>query len=137
MSMIFSEIICHFIWRIASDSDPMKKATCSIVEKFLEDKVTDLGYSPISIAVLEDHVHLLAMIQHNITPKSIVEDLKEKISKYLNCELAMQNPPIWNEGYGIVSVSKSHVDIVTEYLVDHKTRHRKGKINTTLERVSI
>lgn len=133
--MPFSEFFCHMIWKIAPESKTLNTPTRLLVERFLISAGDMLGYSPLAVAVLDDHVHLFAQLQPGIAPGQLIEDLKGRIIKYIGEQLASTAVPEWSEGYGVVSVSRVHSELVIEYVKNQVQRHREGRINRTLERV--
>ena len=135
MPLGFSEIFFHIVWRTAPASDRMNAPTRKIVKNFLMDFGEKYGYEPIAISVLEDHLHILAKLLPGVAPGLLVETLKEELNQYLKKTLAMKNPPHWDDGYGIVSVSRAHIDAVAQYVHQQEKRHKTNRINSTLERV--
>lgn len=135
MALAFSDIYCHIIWRVSNTSAVMMNPTRKLMRCFLEDFAEQFGYEYIAVSVLEDHVHMLARLLPGVAPGLLVELLKEESTQYLQKTLAMKNPPQWDDAYGIVSISGSHLDMVAKYVVQQEKRHREGKINKTLERV--
>ena len=132
----FTDIYFHFIWRIDENSPEIDNLTERLVEKFLIDYGERFGYECIANAVLPDHIHLFAKVMSGVAPGVLVEMLKSELTKFMTEKLAMQSPPKWDEGYGAVSVSKAHTETIINYVKTQKSRHREGKINDTLERVS-
>ncbi len=135
MPLGFSEIYFHFVWRIAPASSAMNAPTQKLVNNFLSDFGEKYGYEPIAVSVLEDHLHILAKLLPGIAPGLLIEVLKEELAHYLKKTLDMKNPPQWDDGYGIVSVSRAHIEAVAKYVQQQQKRHSDGKTNPTLERV--
>ena len=135
MALAFSDIYCHLVWRISAASAVMMAPTRKLVRSFLEDFAEQFGYECIVVSVLEDHVHMLAKLLPGIAPGLLVELLKEELTQYLQKKLAMKNPPQWDDAYGIVSISGSHLEMVAKYIAQQEKHHRKGTTNKTLERV--
>ena len=134
MPLGFSEIYCHLIWRVAADSERMNKATQKILERYLLQHGDDFGYKPLAVAVLEDHIHMLVKLMSGVAPGALVELLKKQIKIFLVEQMAVKSPPRWDDGYGIVSVSRAHLGVVADYIRTQGARHKSGKINKTLER---
>jgi len=132
--LAFSEIYCHFVWRISDDSPKLDKLTQRLAENFIRDFDEKFGYECISVCALADHIHFLAKLLPGVAPGLLVVRIKDELSEYLKVKLAMNTPPRWDNRYGIVSVSKSHLEIVKKYVETQKIRHRDGKLNKTLER---
>ncbi len=132
--MPFNEIFYHIIWKIASDSRKMNPITRSVIKEFITKSGKEIGYIPLSVAVLEDHIHILVETPPDTTPGKLVITLKNRILDYLAEKMAMSSTPVWDENYGIVSVSRSHTELVAKYIDEQEQRHKIGKINRTLER---
>lgn len=113
----------------------MTEPTQKLVLQFLEDYGEKFGYEPIAIAVLNDHIHILVKLLPGIAPGILVELLKTEIAHYLKETMAMKNPPQWDDAYGIVSISRAHIDIVAKYIRQQRQKHKSGRTNETLERV--
>ena len=135
MPFAFSEIFYHIVWRIAPASSPISSPTRRLIRTFLEDSGERFGCEPIAVSVLENHIHILVQILPGIAPGLLASLLMEEIDHYLAKALAMKNPPQWDDGYGIVSISKAHIKIVAEYVRNQESRHKQGKTNSTLERM--
>ncbi len=135
MPTSFSEIFFHLVWRISPASPKMTPPTRSLVKSFLQDSGDKFGYEPIALSVMDDHIHIVVGLLPGIAPGLLVETLKEEIYRYLAGDMAMKNPPSWDDAYGVVSISRAHLDIVAEYVRTQEKRHRAGRTNTTLERV--
>ncbi|MCD6594164.1 transposase [bacterium] len=133
--LAFSEIYCHFVWRINDDSPKMDKLTQRLVENFIRDFDEKFGYECIAVCALNNHIHFLANILAGIAPGLLVVRIKDELAEYLKIKLAMNTPPRWDNRYGIVSVSKSHLEVVKNYVQTQNNRHRDGKLNETLERI--
>jgi len=136
MNMLaFSDIFIHLVWCISDKSPKLDNVTRQLVEKFIAESGERFGYEYIAVASLDDHIHLLAKTLPGVAAGLLVELLKKEIITYLTGKLAMKSPPEWDNCYGIVSVSKAHLESVTEYIHSQVSRHKDGKINKTLERM--
>ncbi len=134
MPLGFSEIFCHIVWRTEPLSPRLSVPVRRLVKQFLLGAGEKLGYEPIAVAALEDHVHLLAKILPGVAPGLLAETLKKELSDYLVEKLALTPAPQWDEGYGIVSVSPAHTEIVARYVRGQEAFHKTGHTNKTLER---
>ncbi len=135
MPVGFSEIYCHIVWRVAEDSSEMNSAMQKVLQGYFTSRGDEFGYKPVAISVLNDHIHLFAQLMPGVAPGALAELVKHQSTIFMIDEMALKTPPIWDNGYGVVSVSKSHTDIVSEYVRTQEFKHKSGKTNSTLERV--
>jgi REP element-mobilizing transposase RayT len=93
------------------------------LHEYLGGTVKGLGGVPEAVGGVDDHVHLLISLKTNAAPAEIVRELKKASSVW-----AAENHCkgfAWQEGYGIFSVSWTHVDVVRNYIANQEEHHRK------------
>ncbi len=85
----------------------------------------NLGYSPVLINSVEDHVHSLFELGRTVAIAGAVEEVKSSSSKWIKT----QDPSLiafsWQAGYGAFSVSRSNVDQVRRYIESQREHHRR------------
>ncbi len=95
----------------------------------------NLGCPSIRIGGIEDHVHLLVRFSKNIAVKDFIRDLKRSSSKWIKEE----NPNLlsfgWQAGYGVFSISPSHVSQVQNYIENQAEHHKKETFQDEFRRL--
>ncbi len=106
------------------------------LHEYLGGTVKGLGGVPEAIGGVEDHVHLLIGLKTTAAPAEMVRELKKASSVWAaehHCKGFA-----WQEGYGIFSVSCTHVEAVRNYIANQEEHHRKtgssGEFRQMLER---
>ena len=78
---------------------------------------------------IADHVHLLVTVPRTVLIPDFMELMKGMSSRALN---DIHGSPTWSfkwqGGYGIDTVSHSHVDRVRAYIHNQKQHHREGTL---------
>ena len=85
----------------------------------------NLECSSITIGGVEDHVHVSCNLTKKAAPMKVLELLKKDSSKFvksLRSDLAAFH---WQDGYGLFSVSPSHLDVLREYILHQEAHHKK------------
>ena len=134
MDNVFSEILLHVVWKISSNSKKMTSPTQKILREYLSDVIDKKQFEIIEAAVTDDHIHILIKPSIEIQIKNSVFKLMDNCSDYLTQKMALQNPPQWDLNFGVVSVSKAHLEMVVEYIRTQDIRHKSSKTNATLEK---
>lgn len=70
-----------------------------------------------------DHVHILCRLGKSIAIADLIRELKRDSSKWVKAtapELPMFQ---WQSGYGVFSISPSHVHPLTEYIREQQSHH--------------
>lgn len=95
----------------------------SEVHSYLGGIAKSLGCQPVIVGGVEDHVHLLLCFSRNIEVANLVRDLKRRSSVWLH-DRGLEKF-VWQNGYGVFSVSQSNVDDVETYIRNQEEHHRK------------
>lgn len=133
--MPFSELFYHIVMKINVSEVKLHELTRKIVQAKLEEEIESVGGANISVNLLHDHAHLLVQLPQIIAPDEIVNHLADSTSELVE-GMGRNEKLVWEEDSGVVSVSKSHLEIVTKYVETQAERHASGNINETLERTS-
>ncbi|HDR90823.1 MAG TPA: hypothetical protein ENN75_01100, partial [candidate division Zixibacteria bacterium] len=124
-----------FIIRIDTSEGALHALTRKVVEAKLEEEIQGIGGANIALKMLDDHVHIIAQITPNAAVDDIVHLLMESSSELVS-GMGRNEKLIWQPEFGAVSVSKSHLEILTKYVETQEERHAGGNINETLERTT-
>ena len=72
-----------------------------------------------------DHVHALFALSKNCSIAQIVYEVKRSSSKWIKTQGPEYKKFYWQSGYGVFSVSQSHVEQVRRYIAGQERHHRK------------
>ena len=84
-----------------------------------------LGCPVVTVGGTADHVHILCMLSRVHTIAKLLEEVKKNSSKWVKTKRQELLKFSWQNGYGIFSVSQSHVDTVKRYIGNQQRHHRK------------
>ncbi|MFM7558507.1 IS200/IS605 family transposase, partial [Cylindrospermopsis raciborskii] len=96
----------------------------SQVYGYLTGKANHLGCITHAIGGIEDHIHLVISIPPKISIAECVKALKGSSAHY--CNQSLPNLPqkfIWQEGYGIFSLSANQLSVAIDYVNNQKVHH--------------
>src|SRR2546426_4517752 len=89
----------------------------------------------ITVGGVEDHVHVLCHITKKLAPMKVLEVLKKDSSKFAKTLRGDLSAFHWQDGYGLFSVSPSHVDAVRQYILNQQEHHKKETFQEELRRI--
>jgi len=72
-----------------------------------------------------DHVHALIDLPTDYTIEEAAQLFKGSSSHWINDERLVNGRFHWGRGYGIFSVSESHLDRVCKYIANQEEHHRR------------
>ncbi|MDQ2731694.1 MAG: transposase, partial [Armatimonadota bacterium] len=82
----------------------------------------------LAIGGVQDHVHLVVKAPTTISPSEIMQRVKGASSTLVRERLAPGKLFGWQEGYGVFSVSRSHVERVVNYVKNQEHHHASAKL---------
>ena len=131
--MSFNEVFLHLVMPIDAKNKLPHPITMKLVETKLSKTVSEFGGETLAVKLLPNHVHILVSVLPAASIDDLVVELKGETSELVE-GTGRGETLVWAEGYGVVSVSKSHIDIVKNYIDTQEERHKTGKLNATLEK---
>ncbi len=131
--MPFAELFYHIVLGI-EPGNALHPVTAKLVDTKIAGIVEEIGGKMIAHKSLDDHMHFLIAMPHMASPDDIVAEIKERSTELVS-GLGRNEKLEWAKGYGIVTVSNSHLELVEKYIDSQEKRHLEGKTNATLERI--
>jgi len=89
----------------------------------------------ITIGGAEDHVHVACNLTKKLAPAKVIELLKKDSSKFVKTLRTDLDAFHWQDGYGLFSVSPSHLEPLRQYILSQQEHHRKESFQEELLRV--
>lgn len=83
------------------------------------------GMTALQVGGIDNHIHALTSSPASKSPSNIAQYLKGDSSYWIKREFQMLNNFAWQDGFGVFSVSRSHVQRVTEYIKNQRKHHEK------------
>lgn len=123
MSQSLSRLFVHVIFstkgRYPFLEDSAQRAE---LHAYLGEVAKRIGFQPVRVGGVADHVHLLLIQPRTATIADCVKEVKRVSTKWMkekgNSKFA------WQAGYGVFSVSQSNVNEVEAYIRDQDVHHR-------------
>lgn len=90
---------------------------------FLTGILSSIGCYLIEFGSTENHVHILMVLNKNVSMSNMVGKVKANTSRWIRQRNG--NEFSWQEGYGAFSVSQMKVDVVQQYIQNQIEQHKK------------
>lgn len=92
---------------------------------YLAGSCRRLGIPSLIVGGVEDHVHISCYMSRTITMADFIAEIKRESSKWIKTKDVALSEFHWQSGYGIFSLSPSHVDDLRRYIEGQEEHHRK------------
>lgn len=93
--------------------------------KYMTTIIQNNGHKVLIINGMPDHVHLLFGLRPNQSLSSLMQQIKQDTSKWINKSRTAFNRFSWQKGYASFSYSKSQLPRVINYIKNQEQHHRK------------
>jgi putative transposase len=121
----YSRCWLHLIWATLNRESMLDQAAAARLSKFLYEYAESKSiYLKINF-VNSDHVHTLIDLPTACTIESAAQWFKGASSRWIGEQKLLRGHFYWGRGYGVFSVSQSHVDRVCKYIARQPEHHRK------------
>lgn len=125
MANTYSQLFYHVVFST--------KGRRNLIDQTIEERVWNYiggiarkhDLTSLKTGGIENHVHSLVMAKPIVPPCKIPMWLKGGSSKWIHDEFSNLSLFSWQDGYGIFSVSKSHVPEVIRYIENQREHHKR------------
>ena len=118
---IYIQAVFAVKYREASITDECKSKIFSVIGNL----INETGCKTLIVNGVEDHVHCLLGLKPTISISELMRIIKGKSSRFINENQLTKHKFEWQEGYGVFSYSKSHLDAVYKYIANQEEHHKK------------
>jgi len=95
----------------------------------------------LAVNCMPDHIHLFVGFKPDVLISGFVKEIKVESNEFITVKKWVKGKFNWQEGYGVFSYSRSHIDRVIKYILNQEEHHRKktfrGEYHELLKKFSI
>ncbi|CAM3643440.1 IS200/IS605 family transposase [Flavobacterium chungbukense] len=125
MSNTFHQVYIQAVFAVKYREALITNECKSKILSVIGNLINETGCKTIIVNGTEDHVHCLLTLKPTISVSDLMKVVKGKSSKYINDNKLTKYKFEWQEGYGVFSYSKSHIDAIYKYIENQEEHHKK------------
>jgi putative transposase len=133
MPKVHYELFCHFVWHTKDDKPYIDEEVEHHLFACIGQKCKQEGYHLIAINGTQDHIHVLLSLRPTQLISDAAHALKGSSSHDVNKHFQGNKCLYWQNGYGVLTVSKNSLEKIKEYISNQKEHHKTGKTLAELE----
>jgi putative transposase len=95
--------------------------------------MSETGWEAICDRRYRDHIHLAVEIPPQIAVAKFVAQVKGASSHFVNHEVQPGFGFYWQSEYGALTFGKSHMDLVTNYILNQRQHHNDNTVYRSME----
>ena len=123
--MPFTKIIIHAVWATKDRKPLMNKQNKDILCQHLIEYAASKSIYIYAVNGHHDHIHCLLALAPEQNIATVMNLLKGESSHWANKNLKFPEKFGWQDEYFAVSVSKSHFEVVKNYIFRQEEHHAK------------
>lgn len=125
MANTYHQIYLQIVFAVKYRAAVLDKTWRSQVFGVIGNLINEAGCKTIIVNGVEDHVHCFVGLKPVVSVSELLKTVKAKSSKYINDNQLTTERFEWQEGYGVFSYSRSHIDRVYQYIQNQEAHHKK------------
>jgi REP element-mobilizing transposase RayT len=123
-----SEIYLHFVWATKDRKPWLTPSIEREAHRCIEGEARRLKAVVLALNGMPDHVHLVAQMPTSLCAAQLAKQVKGVTSAFINDNLEIEEAFRWQEGYGVFSLSRSHLKRAIACVQRQKTHHAQGSV---------
>lgn len=126
MANTYSQLYFHLVFAVKNRRVVISREWSKELNAFIIGIIRNEGCVCVRIGGVADHRHVLIKANPDTVISALVQKIKIGSTKWINTSRLTNEHFNWQEGYGIFSVSATHVQALKNY-IDNQETHHHGK----------
>lgn len=125
MANTFTQIYLHIVFAVQNRTSLIQLEWRDELYKYITGIVRNNKHKLIAINGTANHIHIaIGYKPHQLIP-DLLQDIKGNSSKWINEKRLVKGKFNWQAGYGAFSFSDSHIDTVSQYIINQEEHHKR------------
>jgi putative transposase len=125
MAGTYSQIYIQIVFTVQNRLQLLQKPWRDEVFKYMAGIIKAKGQKPIIVNGVINHVHVFVGLKPDMTVSSLVRDIKNNSTNFINKNKFLPVKFGWQGGYGSFSYGHSQIDRVYNYILNQEKHHKK------------
>ena len=131
--MPYYRLFYHFVWATKERALLITETNCQSLYAAIAAKVKELKGVVHAINGTMDHVHLVVTLPPSLPLSQFIGQVKGSSSRLASQPAKDGEVFAWQNEYGVMSLSESHLPTVVRYVHLQKQHHAANTLNPVLE----
>ncbi len=140
MSHSLSKVILHIVFRTHDENSAIPSEYLPELFLYVDGILQKHRSVNFKVGGVSNHIHIACSLPRTISISDLVKWIKGSTSRWISQRGFVQDFS-WQVGYGVFSLSQSHLDKLVHYIDTQEEHHRKesyeDEINTLIKRYEL
>lgn len=125
MANTYSQIYLQFVFAVRGRQSLIPKENKEELHKYITELCQRRKAKMLAIHCMPDHIHFFVGYSPAVLIPDFIKEIKVKSNEFINYKRWVNGKFSWQEGYGVFSYSRSHIDRVIKYIMNQEVHHNK------------
>ncbi len=122
MPQSLSKVIIHIVFSTKNRMPFLNGNIRLKAHAYIATIIRDMNSNAYRVGGTENHVHIACSLARTISQSDFLKKIKSSSSKWIKAQGI--HGFYWQKGFGIFSVSSSHLPVLLEYIDNQKEHHK-------------
>jgi REP element-mobilizing transposase RayT len=124
MTATFSQIFIQVVFSVKSRKNLIPQENLEEVFEYIAGIIRNKGHKPIIVGGVSNHVHVFIGLKPGVCVSSMVRDIKNNSTNFINQQDWLREKFSWQNGFGAFSYGNSQVEQVFNYIKNQEEHHK-------------
>ena len=125
MANTFHQIYLQFVFAVQGRRSLIPKEHKGELHRYVTALVQARKAKMLAVNCMPDHTHLFVGFHPSVLISDFVKEIKVQSHEFIKEKKWLKGSFSWQEGYGVFSYSRSHIDRVCKYVLNQEAHHKK------------
>jgi len=125
MAGTFSQVYIQIVFAVKGRQNLIQTSWKTQLHKYIAGIIKGKDHKPIIVNGMPDHIHAFVGLRPAMAISDLTRDMKNNSTNFINDHKFVNGKFAWQEGYGALSYSRSHIERVYNYILNQEEHHKK------------
>ena len=125
MANTYHQIYLQFVFAVQYRQCLITREHKEELHKYMTGLAQHRKAKMLAIHCMPDHAHLFVGFDPAVFIPDFVKEIKVASNEFVNNKKWTKTKFAWQQGYGVFSYSRSHIDNVIKYVLNQEQHHKK------------
>lgn len=137
MTHTTSKVYLHIVFSTRKREPLIEREMKDSLFRYIGGICKSLQCPPVKIGGHNDHVHILCLLNRNLSMLELIEEIKIASSRWIRNRFAGLKNFSWQQGYAGVSVGDGEVPTLCHYIENQEQHHASLRFEDELKRLLV
>jgi putative transposase len=129
----YKELYYQFVWATKQRLPLIAQEMEPHLYGYIRHKCEELEVVVYAVNGMPDHIHLVCSVPPKLAVTDFIQQVKGASAYFINHQDDIEGQLFWQEGYGVLTFTKSDLQRIVTYINNQNPHHREGSLSAKME----